>query len=182
MVHNLQKLNSNSITMKNDEYYTPLDILDYFRGLGANFVYDPASNDKTAIYLGIPNYDDIESDGLREGNDWNNFDGDIWINPPFTLKKQFFMKAVKTFNAGFKHSIYILVPDKSITNKYMGDFIDALPEEIGVTLYIPNGRISFIDKNYQPTKSSFFGSVIYKISYSKTPYSNLVYFKRTINS
>lgn len=48
----------------NFEYYIPKYIVDIF---GA-FDYDPASTATQAAYLNIPNYDTIETNGLRIGH------------------------------------------------------------------------------------------------------------------
>lgn len=155
--HNLGKLNTNAKAVKNDEYYTPREVLHTMtRTFGGKFVYDPASNKGSADYLCIEDYDDINTNGLTK--DWSTKQGDIWINPPFTLKKEFINKAVETIKNGFQHDIFILVPDKSITNKYMW-----VLEDISWDLVIPNGRIAFIDKDYNPTKGNFFGSVILRL-------------------
>ena len=149
----LKELNSNKKSMKNDEYYTPKWVLE---SLKTNFIYDPATTRENALYHNIYNYDDIETNGLE--TNWNKFNGDIWINPPFTMKKEFIKKAVETINNGFDNNIYILVPDKSITNKYMTNLL----KDIGFDLILPNGRISFIVNGIQ-TKSSYFGSVILRL-------------------
>ena len=62
---------------KKDEWNTPKEVVDFF----GSFDYDPATTKKQAEYLGIPNYDTIETDGLK--TDWTRFHN-IWINPPFT--------------------------------------------------------------------------------------------------
>ena len=76
---------------KDDEWYTPYNLVHYF----GEFDYDPASNDMWAKVLNIPNYDTIETNGLTK--DWCKYKR-IWINPPFTMKKEFLSKAVETYN------------------------------------------------------------------------------------
>lgn len=84
---------------KDDEWYTPKPIVDHF----GPFDYDPASNDYWAGVLGIPNYDTIETDGLKQ--DWTKYKR-IWINPPFTMKKEFIAKAVETWRQNKDIYIY----------------------------------------------------------------------------
>lgn len=84
---------------KDDEWYTPKPIVDHF----GPFDYDPASNDYWAGVLGIPNYDTIDTDGLKQ--DWTKYKR-IWINPPFTMKKEFIAKAVETWRQNKDIYIY----------------------------------------------------------------------------
>ena len=76
---------------KDNEYYTPKTFVDFFAQKlpVKRFEYDPATTEDKAKDLGIPNFDDIKSDGLLQ--DWTLFDS-IWINPPFTRKHEFLAK------------------------------------------------------------------------------------------
>lgn len=60
----------------NNEYWTPKEIVDKF----GKFDYDPATTPKRAALFGIPNFDTIDTDGLK--SDWTKYER-IWINPPF---------------------------------------------------------------------------------------------------
>ena len=82
-----------------DSCYTP----KYFVNIFGSFDYDPATTEEQAKYLGINNYDTIETDGLIQ--DWNF--KKIWINPPFTKKFDFLSKAVETYKK-YKNDIYIV--------------------------------------------------------------------------
>lgn len=159
MNEQLEKLNTKNITNPEDTYYTPKVILetieDYF---DIEFEYDAASNNEVAEYLGIPHYDTKETDGLAE--DWTHYKN-IWINPPFSIKKEFIKKAASYVGKPLEpHNIFILVPDKSLTNKYMYDLLG----EIDYDLIIPSGRINFLQRGLEKTKGAFFGSVILRIS------------------
>ncbi len=156
--HQLGKLNSTAKEHKNDEYYTPKNVVDKIAEMfGLNFVYDPATDIWNAERLGIEKYDTIETNGLEQ--DWNEKaqGGDIWINPPFTLKKEFIKKAAELIRNGYKGKIAIIVPDKSITNKHIYDDL----HNIDKALVIPGGRVNYINKDKEPTKGNFFGSVIW---------------------
>lgn len=135
---------------KNVEYYTPKSILDK---LGGGFDYDPATVKEKAYEFGIPNYDTIETDGLKR--DWTQF-RKIWINPPFNKKKEFLAKALETYNKCGDIEIYFLCPVEFITTTLFHKMMDGRY----FILYIPTGRIKFerslIAKPTQPA----FGSVI----------------------
>ena len=74
----------------NVEYYTPKYVVDLF----GKFDYDPATTEKQASYLCIPNYDTKDTDGLTSV--WTKYKN-IWINPPFDKKHLFFEKAIQTY-------------------------------------------------------------------------------------
>ena len=74
----------NLILTKDNEYYTPKYVVDYFFPFG--FDYDPATCKEKAIEFGLINYDTIETDGLTQ--DWTKYNR-IWINPPFTKNMNF---------------------------------------------------------------------------------------------
>lgn len=63
---------------KKDQWNTPKEVVDFF----GPFDYDPATTKEQAESLGIPNYDTIETDGLKA--DWAQYHS-IWINPPFCI-------------------------------------------------------------------------------------------------
>ncbi len=98
---------------KDNEYYTPKEFVNFFaKKLGTKrFEYDPATTEQKAQDLGIPNFDDINSDGLLQ--DWTEFES-IWINPPFTRKHEFLAKAWETYQKA-KNDIYILFPIEFVT-------------------------------------------------------------------
>lgn len=98
---------------KDNEYYTPKEFVNFFaQKLGTKrFEYDPATTEQKAQDLGIPNFDDINSDGLLQ--DWTEFES-IWINPPFTRKHEFLAKAWETYQKA-KNDIYILFPIEFVT-------------------------------------------------------------------
>ena len=133
---------------KNDEWYTPKYIVDYF----GKFDYDPATTKEKAEEFNIPFYDTIETDGLTKN--WDSFNN-IWINPPFTKKKEFIQKAVETYNKT-KANIYIIIPVSYLTTK---QFYEIVPSAI---LYLPNGRISFERENNISTPA--LGTIIIKLS------------------
>lgn len=146
-----QKLGKTHLT-KNDERYTPKAVVDYF----GKFDYDPATTIEKAAEFGIKNFDTIETDGLT--SDWTPYKR-IWINPPFTKKPEFLAKAVETYKQTGA-DIFFLCPIEYLTTGQFSNIVD------GCTIYIPTGRISFINgaiggKN---GKSPAFGSVIVQMA------------------
>lgn len=134
---------------KDNEYYTPKVFVDRF----GTFDYDPATTKEKAEEFGIPNYDTIETDGLSK--DWTQYRR-IWINPPFTKKHEFMMKAWKTYQEA-KNDIYILFPIEFITTARFHNSVG------GGKLFIPNGRINFESGLGKKGKSPSFGSVVMKL-------------------
>lgn len=135
---------------KDNEYYTPKEVVEYF----GEFDYDPATTRQKAKDLNIPNFDTIETDGLSK--DWTNYKR-IWINPPFTIKHEFLVKAQATYDIA-KNEIYILFPIEFMTTKRFHDICR------GGVIYLPNGRINFQSGLGKKGKSPAFGSVVMRIS------------------
>lgn len=137
---------------KDNEYYTPKKVLDYF----GKFDYDPATTKEKAEEFGVKNYDTIETNGLLQ--DWSKYNK-IWVNPPFTLKHKFVEKAYETFKENPNIYIYILFPIEFLTTRRFHD----ASKGFGGKIYIPSGRINFESGLGKKGKSSAFGSVILKI-------------------
>ena len=134
---------------KDNEYYTPKEFVAKF----GVFDYDPATTHEKANDLGIVSFDTIESDGLSK--DWASYKR-IWINPPFTKKKEFLEKAWKTYQS-VKNEIYILVPIEFLTTARFHNAIG------GGRMYIPKGRVNFESGLGKKGKSPAFGSVVVKL-------------------
>lgn len=132
------------------EYYTPKSLVDIF----GKFDYDPATTKEQAKRLDIPNYDTIETDGLKA--DWTQYKR-VWINPPFNIKHLFWEKACETY-AKCKNEIYFLCPIEFLTTKRFHDSLNK--RELNVHIALPNGRIKFISRGRQGEKSPAFGSVV----------------------
>lgn len=141
------------VFQKRDEWFTPKEVVDFF----GPFDYDPATTAEQAEYLGILNYDTIETDGLE--TDWTKYHK-IWINPPFTRKAEFLLKAVQSLEwMDDKDRIFFLLPIEFMTTK----IFHAIMAGQGYIMYIPNGRIKFDDGSGR-TSSLAFGSVILEMS------------------
>lgn len=134
---------------KNDEYYTPISIINNITG--GHIDYDPATNEHKAKEFGVLEYDTIETNGLT--TDWTPYNR-IWVNPPFTMKKDFMQKAVDTVKDNSEATIWFLVSIETLTTKWFNAMVT------NYDLIIPNGRIKFEDPNNPQAKSPAFGSII----------------------
>lgn len=136
---------------EDNEWYTPKSLVDKF----GEFDYDPATTEERAKLFGIPNYDTEETDGLS--SDWTKYKK-IWLNPPFTMKKEFFKKAVD-YSEKTRGEIYVLLPISFLATKTFHEILG----QNGGTIYLPDGRIKFENASGK-SKSPAFGSVVFKIS------------------
>lgn len=134
---------------KDNEYYTPKEFVDRF----GKFDYDPATTKEKAQEFGILNFDTIETDGLKR--DWKQY-GRIWVNPPFTRKHEFIVKAWQTYQEA-KNEIFILFPIEFLTTARFHNSVG------GGKLFVPNGRINFESGLGKKGKSPAFGSVVMKL-------------------
>lgn len=134
---------------KRDEYMTPKEVWDFF----GPFDYDPATTLEQAEKMDVPSCDNIETDGLE--TDWTEY-RKIWINPPFTRKVEFLLKAVQSLELMENEDrIFFLMPIEFATTKIFHEIMGGQ----GYIMYIPNGRIKFDDGSGR-TSSPAFGSVI----------------------
>lgn len=140
---------SNVQFTKDNEYYTPQSVVRFF----GEFDYDPATTLEKAKDLGTPNFDTIETDGLKQ--DWTKYKR-IWINPPFTRKHEFLAKAWKTYQKT-KSDIFILFPIEFLTTKRFHEACE------GGCIYVPDGRINFESGLGKKGRSPAFGSCVMKL-------------------
>lgn len=136
---------------KDNEYYTPKSVIDYF----GKFDYDPATCYEKALEFNVKSFDTIETDGLTK--DWTKYKR-IWINPPFTEKHKFLQKAYETYEIA-RNDIYILFPIEFMTTKLFYD----ISKGFGGKIYIPSGRINFESGLGKKSKSPAFGSIVMKL-------------------
>lgn len=133
---------------KKDEYMTPKEVVDFF----GPFDYDPATTKEQAEHLGIPNYDTIETDGLKA--DWTQYHS-IWINPPFTKKFEFLYKLMMSLSLpNHIRTVCVLLPIETLTTKRFHEIVKE-----PFNLIVPNGRIKFDDGSGK-CSSPAFGSAI----------------------
>ena len=137
---------------KDDNYYTPKYVVDFFFPEG--FDYDPATCEEKALEFKVPYYDTIDTDGLNK--DWTCYKR-IWLNPPFTKKYEFLAKAVETYNIAH-NTIYVLFPIEFLTTAKFHNL------NCKCKLFIPKGRINFESGLGKKGKSPAFGSAIIKLA------------------
>lgn len=138
-----------------DEWYTPKSLVEKF----GKFDYDPATTKERAEYLGIPNYDTIETDGLTK--DWTQYKR-IWINPPFTRKFEFLRKAADTARSSLTEICFLLPIDSMVTKRFHEAVGDTAYE-----LYLPSSRVKFEDGTSRTTSPAF-GSVVLRLHIGDT--------------
>lgn len=103
--------------------------------------------------FGVKHYDTIETDGLQQ--DWTKYNR-IWLNPPFTKKYEFLVKAVETYKIAH-NTIYVLFPIEFLTTAKFHDL------GCKCRLFIPKGRINFESGLGKQGKSPAFGSIVIKL-------------------
>lgn len=140
---------------KNDEWYTPFNTFYYFDKKVGGFEYDPATTIKKASEFRIKNFDTIETDGLK--TDWSKYRR-IWINPPFSKKKEFLSKAIELQDKNNNVNIFIVLPIESLSTKWFHEIVGSHSFDV----YIFNGRIKFESETIDK-KSPAFGSVVVNI-------------------
>ncbi len=130
-----------------DEYYTPKEVVSFF----GKFDFDPATTSERAEYLEIESFCTMENCGLKA--DWSPYKR-IWINPPFTRKKEFVKKAKETYDKN-GNEIYLLVSTPSLQTKWFWDEVDTCK------IFMPIKRFPFY--NPRGIRSNIpFGVVIIK--------------------
>lgn len=163
----LKQLKTEALKNIDNEWYTPLNvyqnILDLFKI--KSFDYDPATTKFIAEKVKIPFYDDIETNGLKQ--DWRSYKN-IWINPPFSLKKNFIEKAQLEISdpKSLIENIFIVLPIEALTNINTYDILSN--DKVFRNLIIPKGRIKFnklLDNGeFAQKKAPFFSSIIIHFS------------------
>ena len=166
---------------KNDEWFTPRWVIDFIRKeYNIEIDLDAASSIENSERLSIDYYFDkkinaLDADWEVEAKDKIN----IWLNPPFTLKKQFLEKAVEEFKKGKIDNLFFLINADALTVNYAYDFLKPLQEKKLLNLIIPKGRINFINPDDPKKINSIFGSVIIHFTKNKNYGIKYVDFQKT---
>lgn len=101
-----------------DEYATKPELWRPLANAVNGFDVDPASgveNDAIASTTYT-----IEEDGLSQ-----SWDGDVWLNPPFSDKTEWYRKAVNEVNAGNARTVVALAPVDTSTQWFQNWFSHA---------------------------------------------------------
>lgn len=165
----LNNLKTNAKLNNDNDWYTPLNIYENILNLFNlnKFDYDPATTKELAKNANIKFYDDIETNGLKQ--DWRSYKN-IWINPPFTLKKDFIEKAYLEIldNKSHIENIFILIPIETLTNLNTYNLLSKNNNMLFRNIIISKGRIKFVkrsnDRIYTQKTSPFFSTVIIHLS------------------
>lgn len=80
---------------KQDEWYTPLHIIERAREVIRTIDVDPASNEKAQSYIKASTFYTQENSGLDKP--WN---GTVWCNPPYSIS------LLRKFTTKFKEEAY----------------------------------------------------------------------------
>jgi ParB family chromosome partitioning protein len=101
--------------MANDEYGTPMEIIELARGFLGGIDIDPASNDLAQKIVKATTFYTKERSGLCE-----TWKGKLWLNPPysFPIIRDFVYKASRHYQAGDIREGLILVNTATETAWY----------------------------------------------------------------
>ena len=146
-----------------DIWQTPPEVYEPIREKEGCIDLDPCAAENTNIAQN--NYTLPEDDGLL--NDWF---GISFVNPPFSLKKEFLKKAVQEYKYGNLKRAYILLPDSTDAKSWWHEYIASEFE----WSWFPEGRINYIDPDSKEQVSGVsFGS---SVSVLGNPPEELLYY------
>ena len=94
----------------------------------------------------------------RNGLD-SEWPGVVFMNPPFSQKKQWLKKAVEEVNTGAATTVYAVTPDSTDVMSWWHTYI----AENATISFFPYGRIEYVDPNKdddESTSGASFGSAI----------------------
>lgn len=134
-----------------DDWFTPLWLIKLLeKKYKLKFDYDPCGNEKSKVSQHIKNFDTITTNGLN--TDWSKYNN-IFVNPPFSNKKDWVDKIIKEWSMGGVN-IFVLLP-MSLETKSIQNLLN------GGKLLIPNGRIAFEDGKNEPKTHNFASCIIF---------------------
>ena len=125
----------------NNEWYTPVYLLDAARQTMGQIDCDPASSAIANRAVGATTYFTKDEDGLAQP--WH---GRVWLNPPYAqpLIRLFCEAAVGKFQSGEIEQAVVLVNNGTET-KWGKTLLDA-----ATAVCFPTGRIRFLDPDGNP--------------------------------
>lgn len=146
--------------MSSDEWYTPESFYSFVRRLWSPSLdaCAAAHSARAPSYYGLDHVDPTRRNALA--CDWaeDAGGGNVWCNPPYSLKPEFLTKARETAaTPGYGGSVVCLVPASTDTQW----FRDATePEGALLNVWIIEGRIRFEAGEGQKATSNTHGSVL----------------------
>jgi hypothetical protein len=144
---------------KNNEWYTPSNILDLARLFLVEIDLDVASCETSNINVKAKNYFDLNNDALSKN--WNA--KTVWMNPPYSkdLFDKFINKFIQEFeNKSFQKGVVIT---NNNTETKAGQM---LLKNCSFALFFSK-RIKFLNKNLKPANTPTQGQVLYFFGASK---------------
>ena len=137
-----------------DNWQTPIRLYEYFNNL-ENFEWDLAADDKN--HLAAKFYTE-QDNALTQ-----SWDGRCWLNPPYSMIKEFANKAIEELRIRPKLSIHLLIPARTDT-KYFHNLLPFTSELIMI-----KGRLKFInpDMNFIASAAPFPSMVMYLVPQPK---------------
>lgn len=116
-----------------DEWCTPRWLFDKAaEALGVKFDIDAAASDENAL---APIYYTEQRSAFAPDNDWA---GNVWCNPPYSMLKKFAALAVEMIDSGRSNSWTFLIPARTDTIAF--HTMAARAESI----YFLKGRVAFV--------------------------------------
>jgi len=122
---------------KNDEWYTPAKYIEAARqAFGGTIDVDPASNPLAQQTVKARQYFTKKIDGLKQ--EWP---GAVWLNPPYTVIRQFTDHLLAELDSGHCQSAILLGPSSTDAEWYHRAAARA------EAWYFPDHRIKFYDQD-----------------------------------
>lgn len=145
-----------------NEWYTPLGIIDRARKAMGGIDLDPASCELAQRHVKAKRFYAIADDGLSLP--WN---GRVWLNPPYAreLCAMFTAKLIESVSSGDVPQACALVNNATETTWCQ------LLITSSTAICFHAGRISFLDKNGQPSNSPLQGQLIAYIGTRSTEFA-----------
>ena len=135
----------------NNEWYTPIKLLDIARKVMGSIDTDPASSEIANRNVRAETYYTEQSNGLDQ--EWN---GNVWMNPPYAqpLIQQFANKLIKEIENGNTKQAMVLVNNATETK-----WFNTLSEKAAAIWFI-KGRVKFIDSLGNSTGAPLQGQAV----------------------
>lgn len=117
-----------------DDWISPPELVDDIDGAVNGITLDPCAHEQTSY--GEMNYRlEDGQDGLQK--DWV---GDVFVNPPFSYKKEWLQKVVEELQSGHVDTVTVITPDGTDTKSWWHEYIAAHAQYICFL----EGRLSYL--------------------------------------
>jgi ParB family chromosome partitioning protein len=126
-----------------NEWYTPLDIIELARKTMGSIDLDPASSEEANKIVNAKKYFTFKNNGLTK--EWP---GNVWMNPPFSMIPEFTSKLVDEYTKGNIKQACVISLNGTETQ-----WCQHIMQNCKVVCF-PKGRIKFLDKDRKPHDGS----------------------------